>query len=1161
MIFISGSKDLGRKNQSLTANGSLLRDERDLVISVVKNEENEFDFQARLDNLDKDTPFSSNTDDKSIKNRKEIKTNVETSTATNKVSRSSGENTTYQKDGVTVIEELSLRPATVNGFYENEGEKGIVNRKQPVKEIEEEVVSQAHVPLDERVRSLIDLLEETSCDSIEEENFRRKLSEPKEAKSINSEIPGKSSKKSIDSGSGSDSDMNKRNGKMIGYQNVLLNKNSNNTRNSLHTKSNTDSSGSSSRTAPHSDADRSDGGSRLHSHSENDISDGGSVTKIASTKLNNLDSPDLKVKKRKVLKTKSGHVVRSKSVHGVRGLRNLLDPDKLSFVEECEWLDTLVQAELETIERRKLEEASQSPKTGRNERPQLFTRSETIDETSLNLTDSRKLVKNLLDMEIELRKEKELSVTRRDDKRERDANFLERRKSMPVGEEALRDAEAKIFATKEFEVESKSPSAVSDESQVAIKEQRRTEEKDKSALEDSTAKNAVEVQSTRGKGASHVTLNNDINQARVEPNKAKSIHGHETKERPNSEVNHEASTTKHAADKTVTKTTEIKSSNDKNSTLENIKSEIAAVKELHRQPSFEEHRHLKNIKTFKEIFEEKSAPVRPVDSYHKSLSMDVKPSSLGRLRSKSFGEGLNRPSEESAHIHVFEKQPSVEKKTNRRDSGDKGRNVIYYEEAKIDAARKKSREENKIKSSVMNADEGSRHEMSEHEKHSSVEEDVIPTFKKVGDFKQLFEGESKMEAPLKKKVIVAKKSEPKQEEQSVQIKDNNKEMTTNLKDGEKLRPLNEKSNIENKKSEIVETPKHQETLPEFDKSKEGTGKLQANSEEENIPSIKDRLMLFQTNSVEGDGVQRRGKEIRKIRPKSFHGGIAHMKNVDSDEASRSPTTPVEVESQLSRSVGQTETPKEQRIRNLGELMMERPPESKYKKEAELQSGSPKQVLRHGSKVENKANSTSQLEHTRDSTRLGEKVADKDKAVEEFSYMKVVKDDRIRRELEEQEAREAEMRTRLKSNGSDIVDEGKTISELATEDVAKTVNGLKKGDDSSIKEANHEDGSENTPLKRRVQNERLRKEMEEERKRDEELQSRKIVNNTKLNKKTDNMIEDKVKKEQHMKDSDKAINLQSNLTDKNDNVLSLHTKPNVSLSREERDSLKVTRCSK
>ena len=1083
------------------------------MISIVKNEKNEFDFETQLSPLDKVGPSTVNSDD--MKDQMGVTTRAKNSAETRMVNDTSQGAPSNHKEEVTIVNSLKLNPIVANGFGKHEEEtmldaeldssRGLANGLESRKEIEEEAVAPCHLILDERVQSLIDLLEETSCDSIEEENYRRKLSKSEEtecARSVKTsgdlEVQAKNSN--------SDSRTPQFAASTIAKENK-----------SSSVDSRFRKGSSSDIVRPHSDSD--------------------AVPNIAQSGA--ADS-DVTVRRRKVLKTRGGHMVRSKSVHGVHGLRNLLDPDKLSFVEECEWLDNLVQVELETIKRRKLEEAMQSPKVEHEKPPQLFTRDETIDENSLNLGDSRKLVKSLLDMEVELREEKELYAKRKEQLGERDRHVLERSKSMPVSQGTLLESEARMFSERGVSVDSNIPL----EAETNANENEVVSENQNSDLENVIAPSDIKssIDNSKNESNDNVGANrmrgDSFNEAKVSPLHKK--HTSDCKKEEANDLSHVSPVPNFAAHIDNTKEDKLKSVPKTDCKME--KSGNAAVQELSHQPEFEEHKHLKHIRAFKEIFEGKSAPVRPIDNYQKSLSMEVRPLGFGLSRSKSLGDGLNRPSDDSFHIQVFEKQSSFDNGIKRREStGNKDKDVVFYEEAMMEMRRRKNGQDTKTNQEKVLVDDMVPKSVEDDAKVSTSEEEATPVFKKVGDFKQMFEGEkTRKEAISKKKVAIVKQSELKQESHN----------------GERTEPAevkslkyNKKNSIENVKNGKLNTgddtakpvkPKGK-SLDDICSTKNTEMKLEDDSVEDGIPSIKDRLLLFQSTNVERDEVKQRSKEIRKIRPKSFHGDGSVLRSTNTDDF---PAVDSELESL--RYAGHIKSPKKQFINDLGECMINNEDHSSGHV---AKVSSKKQIVMHSTETEDETSKTVSFSRNfQDNAERNQAKPMQRNSGEEFSYVKIVKDDRIRRELQEQEAREAEMKTRMATNLSSVAEPNGTVK------------GEEMMEDPSVKLDNHEGKLVNSQLKSTTGNEGEKKKVATEVKRDSLQKHRLTGKVVKVDRFPEGTLEDYARNSQNMKDIGKEMDLRDlgEMKDSNGNLVSKHAAPNSVTQRDERGSIKVGR---
>ena len=1049
----------------------------------MKNEKDEFDFQAQLCHLD-NAQSSVNPDN--MKNKIKPKASKESPSETNVLRDSLERSPKIHNDDLIMVESQTLKPIVANGVSKHDDEAGdgaridaevMKNENKAcvttsLKEIDEETVAPCHLPVDKRVQNLIDLLQETSCDSIEEENYRRKLSKSEET-SCDKNL--KTSNKEC----GDDLNLQAKivnNGSRTSSfdASITSNKDEYNPRNS---PAHLGSSGEISNQLPHSNTDTV-------------------ASMLQSEKVNS----DTKVKKRKVLRTKSGHMVRSKSVHGVYGLRNLLDPEKLSFVEECEWLETLMQAELETIERRKLKEATQSPKAEREKRPQLYTRDETIDETSLNLGDSRKLVKSLLDMETELRKEKEMYFKRKD-KIKRNKEFLERRKSMPVGQEALHEAKARTFNDKDAPAESnisQKPETIKDENEVLSESQMDVTKHPKKSLEANLDTGNSEDDSIDIK---------DMENVKVQSNTSSDYdRGKDTSD----EFSHIPPVANDATNNKEVIQDEKKNSPNKDYKME--KADNIAFKEPYHRPELEEDMPLKDIKVVKRMFEEKSTPVRPIDKYKKSLSMEVRPLGLGRSRSKSFGEGLNRASEDSTHIQVFEKQSSFEKSTKRRESvGKKERGIIFYEEAIADARRKKSQEDNRAKQEVLKVDERVHNDAEEITKASNREEEAIPIFKKVGDFKQLFEGEKPSNEVIPKKKITIVKQNELIEKKKTSLDDEKNEVRGLINEGE-YTFTNEMKSKERKRDDEIKLIDHKEKpMNEINNGKNGSIESACDSGEDGIPSIKDRLLLFQNANVEKNGVKRRDKEIKKVRPKSFHGNGSHLHYNDSEES----VSAMGAELGFVHYRDHMKSPQEKCVRDLGECIMENDGNSSNQT---VKADIPTQIIGKGTETEATSEIHSSPKYTHINAEKSVAKSKKDSSINEFSYMKMVKDDRIRRELEEQEAREAEIRERL--NGS--LDSERTAPISAVTGYNKTVKGQQKAEgSSSVKHEQHVSEPPNTPFQYIKQSECLT--MENDKQRDEQLKSQRIVKDLNFDKRPEASREENSRNSQSLKSVNKLKN--------------------------------------
>lgn len=963
----------------------------------------------------------------------------------------------------------------------NKGEAAS-KKRQAVNEGDEVALAPRVVQNEETVKSLIDLLEETSCDSKEEELFRKQKEEDVK------DAPDATTEPLVDLVDDFEAMQPSR----------MKSKTSNDrSKYNDHESSSQADDSTNDEVFTHSETDASDGGSEKvstkerqdHGHEAN--SDDG----IESSKTDK--------KKKKVLRTRSGSKVKSKSM---RGLRSWSNPNRLSYVEECEWLDTLVQAELETIERRKRSEVD-SPKIVPKQRTQMFTRSETIDEASLDLDDSRRLVKGLVDMELEGRKLKAMGVTLRHQKIVRDKAFVERHNSMPVGIAAFMESKCREFADLRArdDVSAEKVAVVEDSIKaeclpIKLKDGAAADSDNSngsaplvSLIKVREALNPVQYEDAPGSETEKKVLKVS---RKKEPLKTKKPLTEEKtspkyKAQPSREEhNLQAAFVKSAAKESGESIDEISHS-----------SEAAQCDKLQEQRS-EESSPLKNIKTFKAMFEEKKNPNRPVDKYHKSMSLDIRPIGGKLTRSKSLGEGLNRPSDDSKSIRIVEKQPSVEKKDKRSGSGElkrsdsgesKSRDIVYYEEAKMEMKRQESLEEDRRKKTKK--EKGKKAQNKERDEMEREHEEEKPAFKKVGDFRQLFEqGEAK---DKKQKPVIAKDETSKigQQKENSQGRKEKMQKSPEMKEKKSVSPLKNKKDVKHDNLEFD----FQDRTSSID-SREGNSTDSSVSKElsvedgsntqddDNIPSIKDRLMLFQTGRENSNAVKKRDKGIRRIRPKSYHGksfGDEDYASVAIDDKLLSQE--IRGVKSNSKQDRRGESLGERNVRDLGGLM--------------LQGGAgdnnvftnTNDGLKPGNKAVTPSKDRSPVKETKekDVVKKGSNTKIEDENLDGFSYSKVVKDDRIRRELEEQEARENEIRQRLKSSTDE-----KTLSVNAAEENETNIEGIRGkavGDSSSSKSTSkvtgrktvHDENSDNKVS--RFQNDRIRKEIEEQEARAREAQ--------------------------------------------------------------------------
>ena len=1163
------------------------------MISPVEKEKNSYDFQQTFDLMDKLTKVNGESKEKRLTKESDKSSNESESEKNLKKSRSVKNKYTKEADfGQTDFSELSalvLKPVSVSGVNEaltfgvdsDSTDDSHVERKaysgKRGRAVEEEAVAPVAVSVDERVGNLIDLLDETSCDTVEEERFRRKLSkiENKGTEFSSSEsgqvTPHSGSDIECSANNICNNGMAKRNGKRSGGNLIKTGLASSPIQN--HHSSNDD-------TGDTSGGNTSDGGNLDGRSTKTDISKDSVEESNASPTT----------KKRKVLRTKSGHIVRSKSMYG---LKSRSDPNRLSYVEECEWLDTLVQIELDTIEKRKRaeEEASLSPTVESKPRPQIYSRSETIDEASLNLYDSRHLVKTLLDMELEGRKSKEEGVKSREDSTCKDKEALDRRRSMPVGKDILEAVEARRIREEDYRIKVEGisqkggPKPLKDFDSENIVGNTSTESK----TNDNKTGQGKEVTTGRKNVSSGLLPNSNV----VVDKEEKS-----SKER--------GSQVPPARHDTPAKQAELSSEIKLTSGTDTRKDADAKhmhEKKLHRQSSTEDdNKPLKSIKAFKEMFEEKSSLERPVDSYSRSISVDESPVRL--TRSKSLGEGLNRPAEDSKHIKVVEKQPSVEKTDQRLlNERNKSRDIVFFEEAKRERERSESVDEEKQRKPKRGDKvEGTVNTINNNETDATpiaVEEEV-PHFKNIGAFKQLFEKGPVPEVDASKKRVAIVKNYSTQEDTSENIE---KIEVLRKVGAEKTREI---SGLEKSTAEIVSEKKvpsrsggkseqkhiQKEQEPKVhgtttanqggqekmkEKKQDDNESRAVNDQEEvqhhedSIPSIKSKLAMFQTSFNQED-VKRREPKIRKVRPKSFHGSTFLDDSDNEDSISKSSREPNRENAglKLGQKRDKIGTDAES-VRNVGEWVLHGTADPSTKTDANQKKALSKSVSQDAFVKPQADSQNVPPDSQRKEHHETEKILENDEGWEAFSYSKVVKDERIRRELEEQEAREREIRHRAPSSSGQ-----KSEQKNVQKEQEPKVNGTK-----IANQGGQEKTTENHDIERNVVNgsldylayaksDRIRKEIEEEQRREMEIKHH-LIGNMGSSKKEDlnsSKLINQVCKEPDVKsfkmkdnlvliNSDKeASSLKEvNKTDSNGNF---ESKESLEKSKVTRESLKVSK---
>ena len=1019
----------------------------------------------------------------------------------------------------------------------------------------DEVTPAPHViQNEETVKSLIDLLEETSCDSKEEELFRQQqgvdvedvskaVTEPLIDLRDEFEVMESSAMKSMTP--------NGRN------------------KSSDHESSSQADDSTNDEVFTHSETDASDGGCNIEETKKSDDND------HEANSGDGIEADKTTKKTKKVLRTKSGSKVKSKSM---RGLRSWSNPNRLSYVEECEWLDTLVKAELETIERRKRSEVD-SPKIVPKQRKQMFTRSETIDEASLNLDDSRRLVKGLVDMELEGRKLKAMGVTLRDQKIVRDKAFVERHKSMPVGIEAFMESEGREFA------DLRARDDVSTDKVVGEKDTIKAERIPVKLNDGAGAATDSDHSRETASPVSFIKIKEALSPVQPEhvagrENERQVLKGSRKKEQltTKNSLIEEKTSPKHKAqtphEEHDMQASFVKSTaKDSGESIDEIShsSEAAQSIKLQEQRT-EESSPLKNIKTFKAMFEEKSSPNRPVDKYHKSMSLDIRPIGGMLTRSKSLGEGLNRPSDDSKSIQIVEKQPSVEKKDkrsssgelNRRGSGDsKRRDVVYYEEAKMEMKRQESLEEDRKKK--MKPEKGRNVQNKEGDEMEREHEEAKPTFKKVGDFRQLFE---KGDAKDKKQKVITKDKRSRSGQQTENSQNKKEKMQENpeknetksvniLKSKKDTRHENSEFNFKDRTSSI---DSHEGNSTDSSVSKELTVEDDCNKKgEDNIPSIKDRLMLFQTGQDSSNLVKKREKVIKRIRPKSYHGksfGDEDHSSVAIDDNILSP-----------QNSGMQANLKEDKrgesmdgriVRDLGGLMLQ--------EEANDNDSvrEPNIKLKPATKAVAQTKDSSPMKERKENfvVKKGPSSSMKDENIDGFSYSKVVKDDRIRRELEEQEARENEIRQRLRSDTDEKV---LSVNKADANETNTKANEYKPAEQSSSanrtsqitgRRTVQDENSDNKVS--RFQNDRIRKEIEKQEARARKMKeqySQKEESN-KDDKKTRNMKTRSYEKDTRKNENSRKI--EARREDTNGNLVLDDKKETLLNEKDMRNNLKVSK---
>ena len=139
-------------------------------------------------------------------------------------------------------------------------------------------------------------------------------------------------------------------------------------------------------------------------------------------------------RRKKVLKTKSGQIVK---VSRPRGLKHYSDPNRRSFVEESEWLDQLLIVEIEYRKGLKAKESRTPPASPRAETQKMprkvLPREETIDEQSIKVGESRAWLEQLVESESQSDSGSSPRVILREDSKNKRRDHSDERKSMPAG--------------------------------------------------------------------------------------------------------------------------------------------------------------------------------------------------------------------------------------------------------------------------------------------------------------------------------------------------------------------------------------------------------------------------------------------------------------------------------------------------------------------------------------------------------------------------------------------------------------------------------------------------------------------------------------------------------------------------------------------------------
>eukprot|EP00794_Sanderia_malayensis_P008231 gene8231-9113_t len=634
-------------------------------------------------------------------------------------------------------------------------------------------------------------------------------------------------------------------------------------------------------------------------------------------------------KTRKVLKTKSGHTVKSRSFHG---LKSRTEPNRLSYVEECEWLDGLVKIELEGLdEKKKLKSQvslSDSPwkvvdpfhetKVKSREGPREFDRSETIDESQLDLASSRALVKDLLDMEVACKNEDVDNIEPEE--------YLERRKSELVGGDVTCAAE--IGNGLECQDVKIKPSS----------NDRSVSRRDDVLNDTRDAESIARVGSIK-KNGDFAKGSLILQQQRKEKNIGK--------EKKVLEVDEE----------------EIKSA------------EVGKVQSFEQKDEdSSDASSLKNVKAFKEMFEPATTS-RPVDSYKRPV--DVKQRSVQLGNGKSVDDSLLGEDPTAGHVKVKEKQQSVnmgvrsalrKEEANRVEGvkeSEKIKVIKDRESEKIKVIKDRESENDKVPSSpakTTSVKAATREEIKDFKNNAEIEKnlarkprkcvqefvengesgvpkekktvqsstasekddegndnrtDEIGVLKSVGEFKQLFESKP-VDQEFKRRPLAKSKSEA----DSVMIKSDveagrkiSQARSNSLKQKSKAEKdigskderdgglkreevsVEENSNKEKKKfskneshelnhkedsllkKEDIASLKKEDIVAEVYDVTSNVDENHNNDEDGQIPSIKDRLALFQTGDIGSNKeVEKRGPKIRRSRPKSYHGGSSSFED-------------------------------------------------------------------------------------------------------------------------------------------------------------------------------------------------------------------------------------------------------------------------------------------